>query len=67
MDLEKEYDRMEREALWSVLQLYGVVGQLLEGVRAFYRDASECVRVHAVEIGYLRTAYGVTRWEGESN
>ncbi len=36
---------MEREALWSALKIYGVGGQLLEGVKAFYRDPSACVRV----------------------
>ncbi len=29
MDLEKAYDRDDREALWSVLKIYGVGGQLL--------------------------------------
>ncbi len=28
MDLEKAYDRVDREALWSVLYIYGVGGQL---------------------------------------
>ncbi len=28
MDLEKAYDRVDREALWSVLRIYGVGGQL---------------------------------------
>ncbi len=26
MDLKKAYDRVDREALWSVLKLYGVGG-----------------------------------------
>ncbi len=29
MDLEKVYDRVDREALWSVLKIYVVGGQLL--------------------------------------
>ncbi len=29
MDLEKVYYRVDREALWSVLKIYGVGGQLL--------------------------------------
>ena len=45
MDLEKAYDRVDREALWNVLRVYGVGGQLLEGIKAFYRNASACVRV----------------------
>ncbi len=35
MDLEKAYDRVNREALWSVLQVYDVGGQLLKGIQAF--------------------------------
>ncbi len=27
-----------REAVWSVLRIYGVGGQLLKGIQAFYRD-----------------------------
>ncbi len=45
MDLEKAYDRVDREALWSVLRIYGVGGQLLKGIQAFYREANACVRV----------------------
>ncbi len=44
MDLEKEYDRVYREALWSVLRIYGVSGQLLKGIQAFYREANACMR-----------------------
>ncbi len=28
MDLEKAYDRVDREALWNVLKIYGLAGQL---------------------------------------
>ncbi len=28
MDLKKAYDRVNRDALWSVLKIYGVGGQL---------------------------------------
>ncbi len=56
MGLEKAYDRVDREALWSVLYIYGVGIQLLKGMQAFYREA--CVRVggdfsesFAVEVG----------------
>lgn len=45
MDLEKAYDRVDREALWNVLRIYGVGGQLLEGIKTFYRGASACVRM----------------------
>ncbi len=45
MDLEKAYNRIDRDALWSVLRSYGVGGQLLKGIQAFYREANACVRV----------------------
>ncbi len=45
MDLEKAYDRVDREALWSVLKIYCVGGQLLKGIQTFYREANACVRV----------------------
>ncbi len=38
MDLEKAYNRVDRQALWSVLKVYGVGGQLLKGIQAFYRE-----------------------------
>ena len=33
MDLEKAYDRVDREAFWNVLRIYGAGGQLLGKVR----------------------------------
>ena len=44
MDLEKAYDRVDWDGLWEVLGIYGVGGRLLRGVKAFYKDASACVR-----------------------
>ncbi len=49
MDLEKAYDRVNKEALWSVLRIYGVGGQLLKGIQAFYREDNSCVRVGGVD------------------
>ncbi len=58
MDLEKAFNRVDREAVCSVLKLSGVGGRLLKGVQAFYRKANACVRVEgnlsesfAVEVG----------------
>ena len=45
MDLEKAYDKVDREALWRVLRLYGVGGKLLKAVQSFYVDSRACVRV----------------------
>ncbi len=32
IDLEKAHDRVDREALWSVLQIYGIGGRLMRAV-----------------------------------
>ncbi len=45
MDLEKAYDRVDRKPLWSVLKIYGVGVQLLQGIQAFYSEPNACVRV----------------------
>ena len=45
LDLEKAYDRVDRDALWQVLILYGVPGKLLKEVQSFYVDCKACVRI----------------------
>ena len=45
MDLEKAYDRVDRNALWSVLNIYGVGGKLLRAVKSLYKWSRACVRV----------------------
>ncbi len=45
MDLEKAYDRVDREALWSVLQMYGIGGRLMRAVKSFYEGSRACVGV----------------------
>ena len=37
--------RVDRKALWNVLRMYSVGGQLLEGIQAFHKRAIACVRV----------------------
>ena len=32
IDLEKAYDRVNREALWQVLRMYDVGGKLVNGI-----------------------------------
>jgi hypothetical protein len=68
MDLEKAYDRIDREALWKVLRLYGVGGRLLNAVKSFYRNSRACVRVgngesewFAVNVG-LRQGCVMSPW-----
>ena len=45
MDLEKEYDRVDREAMWCVLGMYEINGQLLKVVHSLYEKSEACVRV----------------------
>lgn len=40
MDLEKAYDRVDREALWNVLQMHGIVEGLLRAIKSFYKNSS---------------------------
>ncbi len=37
MGLVKAYDCVNREAVWNVLKIYGVGGQLVEGISHFVR------------------------------
>ncbi len=36
MDLEKAYDRVDREALWNVLKIYGMGEKLMQGISFFF-------------------------------
>ena len=45
MDFEKVYDRVDREAMWRVLGMYGINGHLLKVVQSLYEKSEECVRV----------------------
>ena len=45
MDLEKAYDRVNRKALWQVLRIYDVGGELLNGIKSAYVNILACVRV----------------------
>ena len=45
LDLEKAYDRVDREAMWKVLRIYGVGGRLLRAVESMYAGSKACVRV----------------------
>lgn len=43
---EKAHEKVDSGAVWNVLKIHGVRGQLLEGITTFYRDASTCLKVH---------------------
>ena len=45
IDLEKVYDRVNREDLWQVLRMYDAGGTFLSGIKSMYVDSSACVRI----------------------
>ena len=45
MNLEKVYDRVDREVLWQVLRMYDVGGKLVNGIKGMYVNSLACVRV----------------------
>ena len=46
IDLEKAYDRVPRDLLWSVLKEYGISGRLLAAIRSLYNDCKSHVRIN---------------------
>ena len=45
IDLEKVYDRVNREALWQLLRMYDVGGKLLIEIKSMYVHSLTCVRI----------------------
>ena len=44
MDLEKVYEKIDRNAGWQVLRTYGVRCSLLKVVKCFYCRGRACIR-----------------------
>ena len=40
------FERVDTNALWDVLRIYGVWGQLLQGVKLCYQGANASVRIN---------------------
>ena len=59
MDLEKAYDRVDREAMWRVLSMYGINGQLLKAVQSLYEKSEACVRVCREEGEWFEVGVGL--------
>ena len=53
MDLEKAYDRINREVLRQVMRMYDVDGKLLNGIKRMYVNSLACVRAKGGENEYL--------------
>ncbi|XP_068234374.1 uncharacterized protein [Palaemon carinicauda] len=45
MDLAKVYDRVDKEAMQSVMRLYGICGRLLQAVKILYIGNKVCIRI----------------------
>ena len=59
MDLEKAYDRIDREAMWRVLGMYGINGQLMKAVQSLYEKSEACVRVCREEGDWFEVGVGL--------
>ena len=54
IDLEKAYNRVNREALRQVLRMYDLRGKLMGWIKSMYVDSLTCVRVKGGEIERFR-------------
>ena len=59
MDLEKAYDRIDREAMWRVLGMHGINGQLLKVIQSLYEKSESCVRVCREEDEWFEVGVGL--------
>ena len=66
VDLEKTYDRVNREALSQVLRMYDVCGKVLNGIKSMYANSLACVRVKGGESKCSRIDSSVRQWCGAS-
>ncbi len=54
IDLEKAYNKIDRKAMWQILHIYGIGGELLTAVKSFYKESKACVREDKEE-GWSKT------------
>merc|ERR1712002_652821 len=59
MDLEKAYDRIDRDAMWRVLSMYGINGKLLAAVQSMYERSECCIRVCREEGEWFNVRVGL--------
>ena len=59
MDLEKAYDRVDRDAMWKVLGMYGVNGNLLSAIQSLYEESEARVRVCRKESDWFSVKVGL--------
>ncbi|CAG5002623.1 unnamed protein product [Parnassius apollo] len=61
MDLEKAYDRVDRNVLWQTLNSYGLSAGLIQALRSLYRNSSACVRINGVYSDWFGIRKGVSQ------
>ena len=59
IDLEKEYDKVNREDLWQVLRMYDLLSKLLGGIKSVYIDSLACLTVKGGKSERFRLDSGV--------
>ena len=59
MDFGKEYDRVNKEALWQVLRMHDVGGKLLNGFKSMDVNSLACVIVNGGKNECSRIDWGV--------
>ena len=59
IDLEKAYDLVPRDLLWSVLKEYGISGHLLAAIRSLYNDCKSHVRINGSKSDSFRVCVGL--------
>ena len=59
VDLEKAFDRVNRDKLWKVLEQYGVMGQLLDNTRAIYANSKSAVHTASRTSDWFPVTSGV--------
>lgn len=59
VDLEKAYDRVVRNELWSVLSLHAVNGKLIRVLQSLYENFSACVKIERAYTEWFISQTGV--------
>ncbi|KAJ2945399.1 hypothetical protein O0L34_g204 [Tuta absoluta] len=59
VDLEKAYDRVVRNELWSALSMHGVSSILIRALKSLNKDSSACVRINGAYTELFNIEKGV--------
>lgn len=54
MALEKFHDRVDRDVIWSAIEMYGVNKGLINNIKSLYSESEACIIVQAGEWLILR-------------